>query len=446
MFAPDQVASRIPQWSRALLVGCFVILVTGAGLFAYRHFTAPKTITIAVASSDSEAGRVISVVSGLLTKSGARVRLKMVETGGELEASEAFSAGKVDLGIVRADVGDLSAARTVVLVTYGVVMIMVPPGSPVTRIEDLKGKTVGVIGGDVNRRVVEVLTQEYDLARSKVRFKDLSVAEVQQALQSKQVAALLVVAAISEKYLTSLRSFFPANAKRKPGLVPIDSAEAIANAAQAYESYDLPKGSLRGSPPLPEDDLTTLRIPVYLVANKNLDADEVTDLTRTIMDARRDLRDQYPFLTHISAPSTDKDAYIPIHPGAAAFYDDSQKTFLDKYSDEIYYIPMLLGILASFVTAAWKFVRVEDGGKVDNPMNSLFSLAGPIRDARSEADLTAIEEKIDEILKAELARHAKGERQIADSAALSLAAQRLEQLIESRRTRLTTGAGAPLPS
>jgi hypothetical protein len=72
-------------------------------------------------------------------------------------------------------------------------------------------------------------------------------------------------------------------------------------------------------------------------------------------------------------------------------------------------------------------------------MNSLFSLAGPIRDARSEADLNAIEDKIDEILKTELARHAKGERQVTDSAALSLAAQRLEHLIQNRRTRLMAG-------
>lgn len=439
MLAPDRGASRIPQWLRALLVGSFVVLLTGAGLFAYRHYTAPKTMTIAAGSFDGEAVRVVSAIAALLTKTSARVRLKIVDTGTELGASEAFSAGKVDLAIVRADVGDLSAARTVVLVTYGVVMILVPPGSSVKDVEGLKGKTVGVVGGDINQRVVEVLTREYDLARAKVHFKNLSFADVQPALRSKQVGALLVVVPIAEKYLSLVRNFFPANVKGKPGLVPIESAGAIANFAQAYESYDLPKGSLRGSPPIPEEDLSTLRVPFYLVAKKNLDADEVTDLTRAIMDARRDLRADYPLLAHISAPDTDKDAYIPVHPGAAAFFDDSQKSLLDKYSDELYYIPMLLGLLASFVTAAWKFVRFDSRAKVENPMYPLLSLTGPIRDARSEADLTAIEDKIDDIIRAELEKYAKDERQVADSAALSLAAQRLERLIQDRRTRLPTG-------
>ena len=435
MLAPDQMVWRIPHWMRALLVGCFVVLVTGAGLFAYHYFTSPKTITIAAGSSDGEAVRLMSAIAVQLTKTGARIRLKITDSGSTLGAAQAFSAGKVDLAIVRADVGDLSAARTVVRVTYGVVMILVPPGSSAKGIEDLTGKTVGVVDEEMNHHFVEVLTHEYDLARAKVRFKNLLAADAQHALQSNQVGALLVVVPMAEKYVSLVRSFFPTNAKRKPRLVPIESAAAIEKLAQAYETYDLPKGSLRGSPPIPADDLTTLRVPFYLVANKKLNADDVTDLTRAIMDARRELLVEYPVLAQIGAPSTDKDAYIPIHPGAAAFFDDSQQGFFDKYSDAFFYIPMLLGALASFATGAWKFFRSGSDGKVDNPI-ALYALAGSIRDARSEADLTAIEEKIDNIIKAELTKHAKGESQAADSAALSLVTQRLEHLIHDRRARL----------
>jgi hypothetical protein len=42
-------------------------------------------------------------------------------------------------------------------------------------------------------------------------------------------------------------------------LIPIESAAAIAEAERAFESFDVPKGTLRGSPPVPEDDLATLR-------------------------------------------------------------------------------------------------------------------------------------------------------------------------------------------
>ena len=58
-----------------------------------------------------------------------------------IEATKAFAAGEADLATVRGDIGDLSAARTVVLVTYGVVMIVTPPGSSPT------GSRTGGAGG-----------------------------------------------------------------------------------------------------------------------------------------------------------------------------------------------------------------------------------------------------------------------------------------------------------
>jgi hypothetical protein len=110
MLAPEQVASGIPHWLRALLVGCLVVLVTGAGLFAYRHFTAPKTMTIAAGSSDGEAVRLISAVAGQLIKTGARVRLKIVETGSELEASQASRLSAPTWGIYRSRAPSSSSA------------------------------------------------------------------------------------------------------------------------------------------------------------------------------------------------------------------------------------------------------------------------------------------------------------------------------------------------
>ena len=154
------------------------------------------------------------------------------------------------------------------------------------------------------------------------------------------------------------------------------------------------------------------------------------------MDARRDLLAGHPLLAQISAPSTDKDAFIPIHPGAAAFYDGTQQGFFEKYSDALFYIPMLLGVLASGLAAAWKFVGFGASEEARGRWSPFYALAGPIREARSEADLVAIEERIDNIIKAELAKYATAENQAAGTAALSLAAQRLEHLIDFRRSRL----------
>ena len=439
MLAPDDIASRMPQWLRIALVGGVVVAATAAGLFGWRYFSQPTTLTVAAGSLDGEAVRIMSAVASRLAAIKSDVRLKVIDAGNAAGAAKAFAAGKVDLAIVRADASDLSEARTVVLVTHVVALLIAPPGAGIDSIDGLKGKTVGVVGSDMNGSVVNALTRGYDLARAKVQFKDLAPDEVTRALQAKQISALLVVAPLSERYLTLIRNLFQMNSKRKPTLIAIESAEAIATEMKAYESYDVPKGTLRGSPPIPDDDLTTLRVPVYLVANSKLDDDVVTSLTKALIQARRDLLGEFPLLSQIMAPSTDKDAYIPVHPGAAAFFDGTQQSFFDKYSNALYYGPMALGALASLLAGFWKFLGVGGAAQGAGRLEPLYALATRIRAAESEEDLAGVEEEIDNILKAELAKYAKGDLQPGDAAALSLATHRLEHLIDHRRHTLAAG-------
>ena len=100
--------AKLPTWMRVTLVAGIVILMVGAGLFAWRWYSKPTTLTIAVGSLDGEANKVVSALASKLAQQKAPVRLSMVEVSSALEAANAFSSGKVDLAVVRGDVGDLS--------------------------------------------------------------------------------------------------------------------------------------------------------------------------------------------------------------------------------------------------------------------------------------------------------------------------------------------------
>ncbi|NVO14074.1 MAG: ABC transporter substrate-binding protein [Rhodoplanes sp.] len=431
---------RLPRWLRIVVVFALVILAGCSGLYVYRHFTTPKTLTLATGSADGDMPRFMSAIAARMAANGTPVRLKVVDKGNVLEAMKAFSAGEVDLTVGRGDVGDLSEARSVVAITNNVVLIVTPPGSPVKEVEDLKGKTVGVVGGVVNHQLVEVLKKEYELDRLKVTFKDLPLPDIATAFTGKHVAALLVVMPITERYLSLLRSIIP-NSKQKPGLIAIEAAGAIAEVARAYESWDLPKGTLRGSPPIPDDDLTTLRVPFYLLAKRKLDDDTVATLAKAIMETRRELIGEFPILAQISAPSTDKDAFVPIHPGAAAYFDGDTKTFFDKYGDQIFYGSMLLGSLTSLFAAAWKFMAKE-ASPAERSLARLCALSDRIDEAADEATLTDLERQIDGILRSELDKIAARDPDAAEPSALTLATYRLERLIALRRARLR---GEPQP-
>ncbi len=77
-----------------------------------------------------------------------------------------------------------------------------------------------MVGGAANAKIVDVLTKEYDLASAKVVFKNLALTDVRQAIQSKQVSALLVVIPLAEKYLSLVRGFFQLDHKKVAGADP----------------------------------------------------------------------------------------------------------------------------------------------------------------------------------------------------------------------------------
>ena len=433
---------RLSLWRRVVLLAGVVVVVTGGSLLGYRYYTRPVTLTIAVGSIDGEAAKAMSAIASRLVSINAPVRLNVVDTGTALEAAKRFAGGKVDLAVVRGDVGDLSQAQAVVVVAHMVALVIAPPGSAITSMDGLKGRTVGVISGEANAKVVDVLSNTYGLTRAKVLFKNLDLTEARHALQSKEVSALLVVIPLSQKYLSLVRGLFQQGPKALPVLIAVDSAGAIAEAERAYESFDVPKGTLRGAPPVPEDDLTTLRTSLYLVANKKLSSDLIATFTQTVMNVRRDLLAEQPILAQITAASTDPDAYLAVHPGAAAYYNGTQQSFMDKYGNEIYLAPMILGGIASVLAAAWKFLGIGNPAIPEGPLDSLYALARRIRKVDSEAELSDIEDEIDDILKAQRAKVASGDESAVDTTTLNIAAHRLEGLVHDRRAVLARSTAA----
>ena len=97
----------------------------------------------------------------------------------------------------------------------------------------------------------------------------------------------------------------------------------------------------------------------------------------------------YPLIAKIGAPSTEKDALFPIHPGAAAYFAGEEQSFFVKYGDWLTYGSMVVGSLASILAAAWKFLGF--GAAPVTPLDPLNGLADRIRQASSESELAAAE-------------------------------------------------------
>lgn len=420
----------LPFWLRFLLVLGLVLIAAAGAVAAYRFLTKLTTLTVAV-SQGSEATAAISAVAGRVSD-GRIVRLKVVPTASMTEAADLFDQGKVDLAVVRADMAHKGDPRALAVLAQSVALMFVPPGSSVEDIDGLKGRTIGVIDSAANARVVEAIANSYGLERSK--FRPVSKDEAKALLLSRHIQALLLVAPLTERHLTSIRGYLGFKPKQRPGLVAIDQAEAIAGSARFFETFDLPKGTVLGAPPLPDEDLATLRIPINLVAQRRLNNAIVTALTRAIFDVKGELTGKFPVLSQIRAPDTDKDAYIPLHPGAAAYFEGDEQSFFDRYSDALVYGPMIAGAIASLLAGVWRFLG-GSGEAVIQPLIALASLFGRVKSAPDGAALDEIEDEIDDLVSDELPNWT-GDGDTQESRGFYLGVSRLERAIARRRAGL----------
>ena len=103
---------------------------------------------------------------------------------------------------------------------------------------------------------------------------------------------------------------------------------------------------------------------------------------------------------------------------------------------------MVLGAIASVLAASWKFLGIGKPETIAGPLDTLYALARQIRAVDTEAELSNIEEKIDEILNAQRALAASGNEDAVDAATLNVVAHRLENLIHDRRITISTRPGA----
>ena len=224
-------------------------------------------------------------------------------------------------------------------------------------------------------------------------------------------------------------------AKNTLAFIPIAEAEAIAQRSPAYEKSEVVRGMFGGTPPRPAKDYDTLSVTHRLVANENVSQDLVAGLTRFFLTEKGPIAASAPIALHIEAPSTDKGASLPVHAGSAAYIDDDEQTFFDKYSDIIYIGAMLIGVLASGVTAVMGRLTATRSSATEGATRRLLDVMGAARVASSAAELDTLQEEADRLMAQALdvPSSSGGDRRLV---AFGLALDQVRAAVRDRRVQL----------
>src|SRR5262249_59373452 len=85
------------------------------------------------------------------------------------------------------------------------------------------------------------------------------------------------------------------------------------------------------------------------------------EVARLLFTTKAKLVSTMPQVGSVEAPDTDKGAALPVHPGAAAYFDGEQTSLLERYESVLYLSIFLMSLIGS------GYARIRSARRSDGP-------------------------------------------------------------------------------
>ena len=425
------------------LAGILAVVGTLAGLYYFEM--RPVILRIAVGPANSDDIKVVQALTQAFTQAHSHVRLRPMQTDGATASAQALADGKTDLAIIRGDLEVPKNAQAVATLRKNVAVLWVPPsakgkgkkaGPKITKIQQLSGHRIGVVGRtEANINLLKVILQQYGVDPTKVEMVQFPANEAAESIRNQKADAYLAAGPINSK-ITADAITASTREGGTPTFLAIDSAEAIAQNHPMYESSDIPAGAFGGSPGRPDEEVKTISFAHHIVARKGLSDSTVAVFTRQLFAIRQTVMAEFPLAAKIETPDTDKDAVIPVHPGAAAYEDGEEKTFLDRYSDFIWW--GLMGLSAMGSAGAWfaGYLKKDERSNNSSLRARLLDMLGAARRSDSIEELDQMQTEADGILRDTLHCFEQGAIQEGALTAFNIALEQFHNAVADRKALL----------
>src|SRR5690242_10564837 len=442
---------RRKRKSYALLILAAGILLFGIAAASLYWFLQPTVLRIAVGPPNSDDQKLVQTLAQIFARERSPVRLAPITTDGAVESIALLAAKKADLAVARGDLNLPADAESVIILRKNVVVLWTPSGLPakgskrqpapkIKSIDELAGGRVGVIGRtQANVTLLRVILNESGVNADKIAVTQFAVNQIADMAKDASLDAYMTVGPLDSK-ITRDAIAATAASRGAPKFLPIDVSETIAKKHPLYEAEEIPASIFSSSPARPEDKVDTVSINHLIIAPRTLSDTKVGAFARQVVNVRQQLARELPNAPKIEKPDTDKDAALPAHEGAAAYFDGNERTFLERYTDYIWGVILVLSGLGS--AGAWlqHYWKRDEREAYETHRDSLFELISRARQAESPEALEAMQAEADNVLREALDCYEDGAIEEGDLSAIGLALDQFRHAVADRRATIGSAA------
>jgi TRAP-type uncharacterized transport system substrate-binding protein len=451
--------------------------------------------------------KIVQVLASTLAKSHDRLQLQVVTTDSAAASAQALSNGSADLAIVPTTVGKSPNWPVVAILRQNVIALIVPAPAPTPtpapaaaaasaptkkaatpkatktakpaktakakktaktakdkdtdtdddssddttkddsnklKVTQLAGKRIGIVtGNEATPGLLDVVLNHYGVPLDKVQVSQIDPANLADAVRKNTVDVIFVAGSAIGQAISDAVKATTQNGVA-PTFIEIDQADGIAKRNIAFDSIDIDAGTFGGVPPTPDDKLSTLSFPEYLVARKSFDHAAIADLAKVIYTSRLAIAAQLSGEVKIEAPKTDKDADALVHQGALDYLNDDQKTFFDRYGDDIFYGMLIFPVFGSAIAGMASYLRADSRTRRLRLLQKVLDLVRKVHAAQTIQAIEHLQVEADNLVIAiiHLSEHEEFDESVRMS--FSFALDQLRFATAARRTAILDHAeGGP---
>jgi TRAP transporter TAXI family solute receptor len=238
----------------------------------------------------------------------------------QAKADVAFTQGDVAYFAYRrgteSDPRPHTKLRGIAVLWVNTVQLVVPRNSSVQKVDDLRGRRVGVGSPASGTQIAARLVIEgHGVNYTDVQAEQLSFSEAVQRLEQKTLDAAFVVASYPVSAVSDMNTSFGVR------LIPVSRriVDRIRTDYPFMKPMLIPGNTYVGQ----EGDLDTVGVDNLLVCRDDLPEDLVYQLTRVLYDSLPQLANA-DAAARLIDPEQGSTTPIPLHPGAARFYRERE--------------------------------------------------------------------------------------------------------------------------
>lgn len=426
------------QGVRIVVLALLAAFVTVAALRYARQLrlgAQPEVLRVVISRGD---GTDLATLRAFAAESRDRQHkpsIEIIEVDNTREAARALSAGSADLAVVRPDIEIPNGASAVLRLRAAPIILASRKGIEVKYLGDLEGKVVGVEARDATL-IDEINTVFAQTQRQAAKPRALAPGELESALASKKIDIALFTPSLAKDQAgpALVRKLSTAGGQLLVSAVEPDDVSAMISSLPAtpVKESGLPSA-------LRDEDVEDVICAHYLLMARNrLASSTIASFTERMFSMRAAIakRAGRPVIfTPVASENLTANA-IPLHKGAIEYYEREQKTFIERYSDELWMAIAASGMVSSAFAWAARRVGRRRARHLDNTLADIAAFATAQRHTPDLDALKVHEQEFDALMARVVTLARSDTLDEGDLAAVRFACEHARQALDAARARL----------